>query len=308
MKKLVATLIVVLLTLILLLPTAVYARGDKGDRHDGDGDVERYALVIGISDYPGHLNVLKGGLDLFYADDDARTTREVLKHTYGIEPQNITVLEDRKATYSGILAEIAKLNEKVDEDDEVLFTFSGHAVVPDIEPFRQFFDPSGSYPEETVGLLVWADDLNNNYPWLLMDVDLEDAFADFNTDNIVFVFDNCFAERFDELADEGRVLIGATEVNGISGEYGPHYASVGAVKLQDIGWMRQGLFSYFFFVQGLSWGLGDALAGNTDGVTTVQEAFYFAQAVLMLWSGNSGGMLTEYPVMIDNTGGAVDFY
>ncbi|MDP2920585.1 MAG: caspase family protein [Dehalococcoidia bacterium] len=284
MKKFLAILLALSLLMALLLPSVSYAKpGGQHDQHDGDDDVERYAIIIGISDYPGDLNVLQGGLDVFYSDDDAYAVRKALIIS-GFKPKNITVLVNKKATYSSILSEIAELDEKVDEGDEVLFFFSGHVVADE-------------NPSAAGALLVWGDDLNELEPRMLMDDVLKTAFDDFETDNIVFIFDSCYAARFSELAGDGRVLIGATGPDGISGEYGPAYAALGAVPLPGIGWMEQGLFTYFFFVQGIIRKWADA---NLDRTVTYAEAFQYAKPILEYWTlANQGSGLDEIPVWID---------
>ena len=80
----------------------------------------KYAIVIGISEYPGLVN------DLDYADDDADDVTQVLDVVYGFD--SIITLKDAYGTRLAIMNAIATVGEKAVSGDEVVFFFSGHGM------------------------------------------------------------------------------------------------------------------------------------------------------------------------------------
>ena len=282
MKKALAILLVVALTAMALLPAAAYAKGDEG---------ESYAIVIGISNYPGDATVLDDppGLDLFYADDDALVVTGTLISFFGFEPENVVTLIDEAATKSAILAAIEALEGVVEDEDEVVFSFSGHVLRG---------DQVGAPVPGLTGMLVQDD--------MLWDFELEAAFAEIETRNVTFIFDACSSGGFSELARGGRSLISATDKDGISGEIGDAYAfmyppaSELPPEFAPILGANQGLFTYFFFVLGIQYGMGDI---NGDGAVNFREAFLFAKPMLAnmtAFAQSLGYPMDEIPVFLGN--------
>jgi uncharacterized caspase-like protein len=91
-----------------------------------EGEDNKYAVVIGISDYNGTNN------DLEYADDDAIDMVKALTTVYGFPRENIKLLiSDYKvnnATRNNITDAISWLSINVHEGDEVVFFYSGHGA------------------------------------------------------------------------------------------------------------------------------------------------------------------------------------
>jgi hypothetical protein len=88
----------------------------------------------------------------------------------------------------------------------------------------------------------------------------------------------------------------------IAGEYGQAYVSLGVGPIPGIGWMNEGIFTYFFVVQELTEGLTPNL--NGDKVISVEEAFDYTQYVLSQYTSLMSSFgLNEVPVMIDESGG-----
>jgi hypothetical protein len=108
----------------------IYATAtDSGDLSDsdeitvtvnngGNGDVDKYALVIGISDYEGTAN------DLTYCDDDAQDWKSFLQG----EGYSVTMLTDNQATADNIEAALYDLITAEDADDYIVLTYSGHGI------------------------------------------------------------------------------------------------------------------------------------------------------------------------------------
>lgn len=84
----------------------------------GGGAVDKYALVIGISDYEGTQN------DLTYCDDDAQDWKTFLQG----EGYTVTMLLNTQATADNIEAALYSLLASEDADDYVVLTYSGHGI------------------------------------------------------------------------------------------------------------------------------------------------------------------------------------
>lgn len=85
-----------------------------------DENAEYFALIIGISDYPGTDN------DLRYCDDDAYDVRAFIKSRYHVLDANIITLIDSAATKIAIQSAINTISSQMDANDVLLFSYSGH--------------------------------------------------------------------------------------------------------------------------------------------------------------------------------------
>ena len=79
-----------------------------------------YAIVIGISDYPGTSG------DLSYCDDDAIAVYNMLINDYNFKPENIIYLQDSSATKNDISNAFDDISSVIKEDDIFFFYYSGH--------------------------------------------------------------------------------------------------------------------------------------------------------------------------------------
>jgi len=87
---------------------------------------EAYALIVGISNYPGY------DYDLSYCDDDALDIYDMLVDDYNFKPENIILLQDFQASKSAISTAFDQIEAQIDSDDLFFFYYSGHGGV-DIE-------------------------------------------------------------------------------------------------------------------------------------------------------------------------------
>jgi hypothetical protein len=207
----------------------------------------RYAVVVGISNYPGDVN------DLNYSDDDAIEMANALTGSYGFT--NVTLLTDLNATRSAILAAIEAIPQNA---GEIVFFFSGHGMNGNADDGDK---------EKTDEAIV-AHDTENLVP--IWDGELRDAFSEFTTSRIIFVFDTCLAGGMsNDLEAPGRVIAMATTEHGY------------AYESSEWG---NGEFSYYFVDLGMV--QGEANTDDYDGDTvyeepeqvTVEEAFDYAKA------------------------------
>jgi hypothetical protein len=227
-------------------PSRFAATGILGEPAAG----ERYAIIVGISDYPGTA------YDLNYADDDAMDMKEALVENYGFADSNITLLIDSNATRDAILSAIEDIETSAGEDDEVVFFFSGHGMSGN----------ANDGDNENLDESIVARDGTSLVP--IWDGELRDAFAGFKTSRIVFIFDSCLAGGMTDLVGQGRVINMATTETGTAYEYAS---------------MQNGQFTYYFVDMGILQGFADRYDHDKDLILTegedvvVEEAFDYAK-------------------------------
>ncbi len=206
----------------------------------------KYAVVVGISDYPGTGN------DLEYADDDAEDMHAALLSRCGYDIGNIHLLKDLGATFDAIRSAIVDIKGKASESDEVVFFFSGHGA-------RGKADDGD---RETIDeAIVTHDGTNIVYIW---DGQLKTWFDGFKTTRIIFIFDSCLAGGMTDLKAAGRVISMAAAENGVAYE--------------GDAWSN-GQFTHYFTDRGMLLGLADKYDHVSDVVdVTVEEAFDYAKA------------------------------
>lgn len=138
----------------------------------------KYALVIGISDY-------QGDGDLSFCDEDADSW------TAYLQAQGYTVhtLIDDQASTTEIMDEIAWLEGQEETGDYVAFVFSGH----------------GSYSDRTRSSYICAWNVEEQ-DGFISDAQLGDAFANFDSQHIFFFFDSCYSGGMDSIAGSGRYV------------------------------------------------------------------------------------------------------
>jgi len=211
----------------------------------------KYAIVIGISNYPGEAN------DLQYSDDDAQDIYNALTTLYGYSSDNIHLLLDMGANYNAIKAAVNDIEEKEVAGDEVLFFFSGHGASGKADDGDK---------EKVDEAIVAHDGSNLVYIW---DGELKEWFADFNTSRIIFIFDSCLAGGMTDLKAPGRVINMACSERGVSYE--------------SDSW-QNGQFTYYFVDKGMLDDLADIYDHDEDTIlpeatdVTIEEAFDYANA------------------------------
>jgi len=92
-------------------------------RFPGGGDPnDKYALLVGINDYPGT------GSDLLGPVEDAEAMRAVLMDRYDFDPENIVMLTDENATRSAIANAFIRHLGQAGPDGVAVFFYSGHGT------------------------------------------------------------------------------------------------------------------------------------------------------------------------------------
>ena len=110
-----------------------------------------YAIIIGISDYPGSSN------DLSYCDDDALEIYSMLINDYNFRPENIIYLQDSNATKSAISSAFDTIAAQITPNDVFFFYYSGHGGfgTEEVGPFsehRESEHPYDNYEDYTTSI------------------------------------------------------------------------------------------------------------------------------------------------------------
>jgi hypothetical protein len=224
------------------------ATGVLGQTFSGN----KYAVVIGISDYPGVSN------DLEYGDDDALTMEDVLINVYGFSGDNVITLLNSEATAQNILDAVNTIKDSEVSGDEVVFFFSGHGA--------KGVADDGDKEKIDESIVCWGDGDNFAYIW---DGHLKDWFAGFDTSRIIFAFDSCLSGGMTDLAGQGRIINMASTESGYS---------------YELDSLQHGEFTYYFVVKGIGEGRADIYDHNGDGILSqsadvvVEEAFDYTKA------------------------------
>jgi len=270
------------------------ATGELGATSTG----AKYAVVIGICDYPGTKN------DICTSDGDSLNMYKVLIELYGYKKANIHLLKDMGITpatttdvfagvtyglptYTNIKNAVMDIKSKATStNDEVVFFFSGHGARGEAD--------DGDAERIDEAIVVHGDkgtdtDDNIAYIW---DGELKSWFGDFGTTRIAFVFDTCLAGGWNDLADEGRVISMATGETQPAYVYSKEGKDVDGDGTPD----GEGVFSHYFVNEGMLQGKADKYDHNGDGIlgkdVVVEEAFDYAKASITI--------PTQKPVISDN--------
>ncbi len=212
---------------------------------DEDKAVKIWAVVVGVARYV-HMPVLK------YTDDDAYQIYAFLKSPEGgaLPDNQIKVLIDEDATRLNVLKAMREVFLRADENDVVLFYFSGHGL-------------QGAF------LPVDFDGFHNK----LKHEDIKEIFASTNAKHKVCFADACHSGSLSAQK--------STELDGLMSKYYKAFqtSSGGTAllvssksdeySLEDMG-LRQGVFSHFL-IRGLK---GEA-DKNKDQIISIQELFDF---------------------------------
>jgi hypothetical protein len=220
----------------------------------------RYAIVVGISDYPGT------DADLSYMDENAEEMVQALIG-YGFPSDNIRSLIDKDgteaagealvATRANLIQAIRDTAAQVTPDDEVVFYFSGHGGR----------GRAADGDREKTDECIWAHDGSANLV-PIWDGELEAEFGVYMTSRIIFIFDSCYAGGMTDLKATGRILAMATTENNVGYE--------------SALW-ENGEFTYYLVDHGMLQGNanthdydGDDILGE-PGEVTIEEAWDYAK-------------------------------
>jgi hypothetical protein len=189
----------------------------------GDGVVNKYALVIGISDYASDAN------DLTYCDEDAQDWKNYLQG----EGYQVDLLLDRQATAQAILDAFVALGNH-DGDDMIAITYSGHGY------YSRSYRDSG---------LVSTDE------YLILSADVKSITDTYASGSVFMFLDCCNIGKYEDLVRTGWVAgIGSTTrtytydgtsdmQNGIYTYYAMEAIGLGYFTAEDIAGYAAQMFN-----------------------------------------------------------------
>ena len=153
----------------------------------GSSGTNKYALVIGISDYEGFQN------DLQYCDDDAIDWKNFLEG----QGYTVTTLIDNQATADNIINAINNLVSLEDGDDNVVMAYSGHGAI------------HSEYGSCIVSHDLWG--IDHGY--------IEYLFSGAESQHIFYSFDACVIGDFQGLITSNCVgAFGSNEQSSYDGD------------------------------------------------------------------------------------------
>jgi len=252
MKRILFSLIILVLALSLTPPVYAAAEGD-------DGSGNKYAVIIGIADYPGKT------YDLWHADEGAREMKKALVKEYGFAKENVLLLLNNDATLEAIVGAIAWLEYVEGPDSTVVFYFSGHSFqFPDlgdpdlgIGPLDMDIESDGY--DEGIGSY-------DGYP--IVDSVLGAALFTFESQKMTVILDGCNTGGMldeGELQATGRIVCTAAGADQLAWD-SPNNGST--------------VFGYAFVDQAILKGKADGINVYGDGVS-IEEALVYATAYIM---------------------------
>jgi len=153
---------------------------------------EKYALLIGIDDYP-NVRKLKGAVN------DIHSMQKVLVDDLKFPAANLQVMVNEQATKAAMMKAFESLGKTTHVGDTIFIYYSGHGwLVDDVDGDKGMFDPSEKFDEALVPYdsVPWpkARAFEPN-PTLLIDDDLAPLTARLYGRRLAVIFDSCHAGR-----------------------------------------------------------------------------------------------------------------
>lgn len=134
-----------------------------------------YAVMVGISDYPGNGN------DLPRTAEDARKLQEALQRQGALASESVTLI-DAQATRAGVRAAFQRVAAAAGPNDLFLFFYSGHGN--QVRGRVSATEPDGK--DETIEMVDGA----------ITDDELTQMFAQVRAQTALLILDSCFSGGF----------------------------------------------------------------------------------------------------------------
>ena len=147
----------------------------------GGNPSERYALLVGIDDYPGTDS------DLNSPVADARIMRDVLIDEYGYDPDNVVMLIDEEANREHIINAFVRHLGQVGPQGTALFYYSGHGMQME-ENMGLGLPIDAEEDGVDEALYVWG---YNQQSSVLLDDEIGYLADQLDTEQIVVLLDAC---------------------------------------------------------------------------------------------------------------------
>jgi hypothetical protein len=143
----------------------------------------KYAVIVGISDYPGRTN------DLWGPREDAQRMAKVLIERFGFPRRNVVVITDSSATRERIAQAVLRHLGQAGPDGSALFYFSGHGLpIPANEGLGEEIDPEPDGRDEAI--FVWDPTGEGTH---LLDDELGQLVQRLKTRRTLVILDACYS-------------------------------------------------------------------------------------------------------------------
>ena len=223
---------------------------------DFDPEVRVWAVVVGCAFYR-HMKTLR------YTDDDAYQVYAFLKSIEGgaLSDEQVRVLIDEDATHDNILAAMRDTYRKADENDVILFYFSGHGL------------PGSFLPVDYDGQLN-----------ALRHEDVHDALLGSRSRHKLVIADACHSGSLAARSGGGGAETLSNYYSALTNAKASTalmMSSKGEEISMEDGGLRSGVFSHYL-IRGLK---GEADV-NGDQLVSIQELFAYVHREVRGYTGN----------------------
>lgn len=146
---------------------------------------DKYAVVVGISDYPGEDHDLTG------PRQDAAMFRDVLIDKYGFKPENIISLTDRNGNRDQIINAFRRFLSQAGPNGTAVFYYSGHGTQLDTNiVLTGADDPEEDGKDE--GIVVWGN-TGEEKNALIVDDEIGILANELTAGRVLLVLDACYS-------------------------------------------------------------------------------------------------------------------
>ena len=308
-KSSVLSRIFVLLLLGLSLTALGFASFKFATAEIGSSNGEKYAIIVGVSDYL-YSNIIYLP-DLPYCDDDAIALYEKLAPTWGATNVNLLVNSDANKT-SIQDAIVNWLDPIEDSEDTVFFFFSGHGGnMTDVAPI----DEADGKDEFICPHDFQASTFSHDMVDEIRDDELEEWLSNLEAGRIVVVLDTCHSGGFIESMGIGEIATSKsaeTEIKPQTSDFNDGFAkdisASGRVILTScaeteeawtVGELQHGVFSYY---------VAEAISNlettdtDTNGEVSAEEIFGYAEPRTVSYTTESCDTI-QHPQIYDGYDG-----
>ncbi|MCP9235117.1 caspase family protein [Lewinella sp. JB7] len=221
-----------------------------------DPEVRVWAVVVGCAFYQ-HMKTLR------YTDDDAYQVYAFLKSIEGgaLSDEQVKVLIDEDATHDNILTAMRETYRQADENDVILFYFSGHGL------------PGAFLP-------VDYDGQQN----ALRHEDVQDALVSSRSRHKLVIADACHSGSLAARSGGGNTETLSSFYSALTNAQSSTalmMSSKGEEISMEDGGLRSGVFSHYL-IRGLK---GEADADH-DGLVSIEELFAYVHREVRGYTGN----------------------
>jgi len=167
---------------------------------------EKYAVVVGISDYPGTEEDLTG------PREDAAIFRDVLIRKYGFKADNIITLTDRNGNRDQIINAFRRFLGQAGPNGTVVFYYSGHGTQLDENVgITGADDPEEDGKDEAI--YVWGNTAEEKGS-LILDDEIGILANELNAGRVLLVLDACFSGTGSRAAGGFPKIVAFKDVKG----------------------------------------------------------------------------------------------